>query len=90
MRAFRKVVDDCSFQDLGYWGVPFTWDNKQQGAANVKARLDRSLANAEFLQLFAFARVKHISSTESDHCYVLTELRQSQGSNIRGARIFGM
>ena len=30
MRGFREVVDHCSFQDLGWRGVPFTWDNKQQ------------------------------------------------------------
>ncbi|KAM3311944.1 hypothetical protein ACQJBY_032129 [Aegilops geniculata] len=27
MRAFRDVIDECSFQDLGWSGVPFTWDN---------------------------------------------------------------
>ena len=55
MRAFREAVDFCSFQDLGWRGVPFTWDNKQQGAANVKARLDRALANESFIALFEFA-----------------------------------
>jgi hypothetical protein len=49
MRGFRQAVEDCSLQDLGFSGVPFTWDNKQQGNANVKARLDRSFVNAEFL-----------------------------------------
>ena len=37
MQAFRKAVDDCSFLDLGWRGVPFTWDNKQHGDSNVKA-----------------------------------------------------
>ncbi|XP_073357949.1 uncharacterized protein [Aegilops tauschii subsp. strangulata] len=50
MRAFREVLEDCSLQDLGFSGVPFTWDNRQAGGANVKARLDRAVANAEFLQ----------------------------------------
>ena len=78
MQAFREVVDHCSFQDMGWRGVPFTWDNKQHGDANVKARLDRAFANASFLDLFEFMSVKHISSTTSDHCYVLAELKVEQ------------
>lgn len=75
MQAFREVVDFCSFQDMGWRGVPFTWDNMQQGNANVKARLDRALVNQSFLSLFEYSSVKHISSTASDHCYVLAELK---------------
>ena len=75
MRAFRKAISDCALQDLGWRGVPFTWDNRQQRDMNVKARLDRAFANAEFLQLFEFSNVKHISSVESDHCFLLTDCR---------------
>lgn len=63
MRAFRAIIDYCSFQDLGWRGVPYTWDKRQQGQANVKAGLDRALANAGFLSMFAYSSVKHISST---------------------------
>ena len=89
MRAFHETVDFCSFQDLGWRGIPFTWDNKQHGDANVKARLDRALVNASFLWLFEFSSVKHISSIASDHCYVLAELR-SRPQNLwpRGHRTF--
>lgn len=52
MRVLREVLDFCSFQGLGWRGVPFTWDNKQQGTSNVKARIDRALANASFRTLF--------------------------------------
>ena len=78
MQAFYDVIDFCSFQDVGWRGVPFTWDNRQQGDSNVKARLDRALANHEFMQLFEYTCVKHISSTASDHCYVVAELRRDQ------------
>ena len=78
MQAFCDVIDFCSFQDLGWGGVPFTWDSRQQGDSNVKARLDRALANDEFMQLFEYTCVKHISSTTSDHCYVVAELRRDQ------------
>ena len=75
MQAFREAIDACSFLDLGWRGVPFTWDNKQHEDSNVKARLDRALANNDFMQLFEYITIKHISSVASDHCYVLVELR---------------
>ena len=40
MRAFREVVDEISFQDLGWSGTAFTWDTHQAGDAKVKARLE--------------------------------------------------
>lgn len=89
MRAFREVVDECAFQDLGWSGVPFTWDNRQSGVANVKARIDRALANEEFRQQFRFTKVRHISAAESDHCFVLLEFRvQRDDHGRRGARLF--
>ncbi|XP_073362819.1 uncharacterized protein [Aegilops tauschii subsp. strangulata] len=86
MRAFREVLDDCAMQDLGYSGVPYTWDNRQAGSANVKARIDRGVANSEFLQHFELARVRHISAIESDHCFVFVETRVSV--DRRGPRQF--
>src|SRR5665811_421922 len=89
MCVFREVVEFCSFEDLGWRGVPFTWDNKQQGDSNIKARLDRAFANASFLSLFEFSSVKHISSTSSDHCCILAELCSSpQNAWSRGQRSF--
>jgi hypothetical protein len=36
------------------------------------------------------ARVKHISSVESDHCFVLTQLRQAGRQSINAQSYFGM
>jgi hypothetical protein len=75
MRAFREAVDDCALQDLGWSGVPYTWDNRQAGDNNVKARLDRALANYDFMQRFEHIRVRHVSAIESDHCFVMVEIK---------------
>ena len=75
MRAFRDVVSDCPLQDLGWSGVPYTWDNRQSGNANVKARLNRAFANEEFRQKYEHAKVLHVYSLESDHCFVVVDLR---------------
>ncbi|KAM0859687.1 hypothetical protein ACQ4PT_047052 [Festuca glaucescens] len=79
MRAFREVLEDCSLVDLGWSGVEYTWDNGQMGVANVKARLDRSLGNEAFMNMFAHKRVRHIVTSESDHCFVLSEVRVDVG-----------
>jgi hypothetical protein len=52
MRNFREAVDDCMLQDLGWSGSAYTWNNRQAGDANVKARLDRAFANPAFLTRF--------------------------------------
>ena len=89
MRAFRVAVADCALQVLGWCGVPFTWDNKQRGVVNVKARLDRALANEKFLELFEYMSVKHISSVESGHCYVMAELKSTlTNGRPRASRAF--
>ncbi|EMS49167.1 hypothetical protein TRIUR3_11463 [Triticum urartu] len=35
--AFPNAFDDCELVDLGFKGVPFTYDNKRRGRKNVKA-----------------------------------------------------
>lgn len=88
MRAFRDVIIECSFQDLGWSGVPFTWDNGQQGEMNVKARLDRALVNQGFLQRFEHSRVRHLSAMESDHCFVMVDIREKAINSGHGKRQF--
>jgi hypothetical protein len=78
MIPFQETVDDCELIDLGYSGLPYTWDNKKSGASNVKARLDRSFGNQALIQLFPVIKVRHVSIVESDHCMLWTELSQCQ------------
>ena len=47
---------DCCFLDLGFKGTPFTWCNVRPGEANVRIRLDRALATAEWRLLFPQAQ----------------------------------
>ncbi|KAM0931352.1 hypothetical protein ACQ4PT_000394 [Festuca glaucescens] len=77
MAGFREAVEHCSFSDLGYSGLPYTWDNRQEGARNIKARLDRSLGDDKFLERFDGTSVSHIQTTESDHCGILISMRKS-------------
>jgi hypothetical protein len=89
MRAFREVIDECLFQDLGWSGTEYTWDNGQAGDANVKARLDRAFGNEAFLSKFENTKVRHVVTTESDHCVLLVELRSGMADrNGRSGKQF--
>jgi hypothetical protein len=61
MRAFREAVEGCALQDLWFSGLPFTWDNRQDGRGDVKARIDRALGNTALLHQFQVVKVKHVS-----------------------------
>jgi hypothetical protein len=88
MEGFREAVEICGFTDLGYIGLPYTWDNRQPVGHNIKVRLDRGFANAEFFNLFQSIRVWHIQTTESDHCCLLLDCRRGGSARSRRKRAF--
>jgi hypothetical protein len=89
MRVFRECLEECGLNDLGWSGLPYTWDNRQPGDSNVKARLDRALGNTELLADFSVARVQHVSMVESDHCAVLVRMqRKNKNRSQPGRRCF--
>lgn len=77
MEGFREAVQYCEFTYLGYYGTPYTWDNRRGKGQNIKVRLDRALADVKMLDLFGDSTVTHMQTTESDHCAILVELRNS-------------
>jgi hypothetical protein len=52
MSVFREVLDFCNIRDIGFSGVPWTYDNRKEGARNVKVRLDRGVATQEWINCF--------------------------------------
>jgi hypothetical protein len=86
MEGFREAVDCCRMTDLGFSGLPYTWDNRKQGRANIKVRLDRGLGDDRFMELFENTSVHHVQTTESDHCALLIKVGRSDwlgGSNSK-------
>jgi hypothetical protein len=45
MQIFCEALSDCNLHDLGYSGLPWTYNNKQKDKKNVRIRLDRAVAN---------------------------------------------
>lgn len=74
MENFREVLLECNLFDLGFQGVPWTYNNKQEGDRNVKVRLDRAVACPQWSLLFPRCKVSHILSSRSDHCPIIIHL----------------
>ncbi|KAH1031801.1 hypothetical protein J1N35_043975 [Gossypium stocksii] len=72
MEAFRKVLEDFNLVDLGSSRNWFTWERGNLPETNIKERLDRSVANDEwvsrrkrnFIQKLNFEDVREIESME--------------------------
>jgi hypothetical protein len=87
MMDFREVLSHCDLHDLGFAGLPWTYNNNRDGAANVRVRLDRAVANTEWSDVFPDACVRHIGTVRSDHKLLLLRL-QDGGSHARGNMTF--
>jgi hypothetical protein len=48
MAKFREILSHCEVQDIGFSGMPWTYDNKQSGDRNVKVRLDGVVASTSW------------------------------------------
>ena len=76
MLDFREVLSHCDLHDLGFFGTPWTFDNKQSGNRNVKVRLDRVVASPSWSNIYPQSYVSHITSSRSDHCPIILKLEQ--------------
>jgi hypothetical protein len=95
MAGFREAVEYCDFTDLGYSGLPYTWDNKQVGGDNVKARLDRVFGDDRFLRCFGATNVSTyrllnlITVPCWSRCLADPDNVQTKFSSLFGMRICG-
>ncbi|KAA3486448.1 reverse transcriptase [Gossypium australe] len=73
MLAFRKVLEDCNLNDLGFRGRWFTWERGKFSSTNIRERLDRGVATLNWLELFPSFQVDHLTHSFSDHCPILLD-----------------
>jgi hypothetical protein len=45
MIDFCEVLSFCDLHDIGFQGLPWTYDNKQKGERNVRVWLDRTVTS---------------------------------------------
>lgn len=67
MKDFREALDECGFADLGFVGQKLTWCKRLTGGVTVWERLDRVVANTEWISLFPGYSITHLNTVFSDH-----------------------
>ena len=67
MQLFREAMDKCGFIDLGFVGSQFTWQKHFTNGHSIWERLDKALANNEWMLRFADSRVHHLSAISSNY-----------------------
>jgi len=74
MEEFGAALESCQLIDLGFRGYKFTWNNKRPSATNTRERLDRAVANKEWLDAFFASSVSHEFSHALDHMPLLLQI----------------
>ena len=67
MEAFREVLDECGFKDLGFVGSKYTWWRGNGGNNTIWERLDRVVATTDWIEIFSATKVVHLECGSSNH-----------------------
>ena len=76
MQDFRVILDHCGFVDLGFSGLDFTWHCIRRGEL-IWERLDRGVANYEWLAKFPMGRIKHLNCFTLNYRPILLSLDEN-------------
>nr|XP_009615867.1 uncharacterized protein LOC104108513 [Nicotiana tomentosiformis] len=71
---FLSMMEDCGLVDLGFYGSRYTWSNGKGPGAIVWKRLDRGLANDNWLVSFPTTTISHLTCAGSDHSPLLMKI----------------
>lgn len=67
IRSFCQTVDDLDLKEIHMQDATFTWSNNRQGAALVRAKLDRGFGNGSFLLQQPRCSITVLPMCSSDH-----------------------
>lgn len=71
MHAFRFLVKQCGFIDLGFSGPAYTWTNRRYSSTPTYERLDRCLVNDDWCGVYPNSNVYNLPIIMSDHAPIL-------------------
>lgn len=60
MSAFRALIKNCGFFDIGYSGPAYTWRNRQHTSNPIYQRLDRCLVNPDWCAVYPNTKVLNL------------------------------
>lgn len=84
------ALNELILCDLGSNGPAFTWTNKRKGLAHIKERLDRIVANNEWIMLFPEATINVLTVRGSDDSHILLSTNPRSSKLVRPFRFCKM
>lgn len=72
--------------DVGNVGPTFTWSNGRYGFQQIKEKLDKGLANGEWMTLFSRALISVLPRYASDHAPILLNTSGAMGAGPKPFR----
>ncbi|XP_027093499.1 uncharacterized protein [Coffea arabica] len=72
---FKNFIARNELVDLGFEGLPWTWNNNWSSGKKIKERLDRALTSVEWCRNNSEANLMHIQTVASDHDMLLMDTR---------------
>lgn len=87
MDWFKRVINLCAFHDWGFMGSPFTWSKNNGVEGKIHVRLDRALANNNWLTKFLRTKLHYIAMSTSDHhllvlCFLIAKSQSWGGGKL--------
>ena len=86
MEGFRECLSNYGLFDLGFVVQGFTWCNGRIGEQRTLVRLDRMVANEEWLNMFPEVKVVHRLMAAFDHCLLSLSLRMREPRRVARKR----
>uniref|UniRef100_A0A7N2LMG5 Reverse transcriptase n=1 Tax=Quercus lobata TaxID=97700 RepID=A0A7N2LMG5_QUELO len=87
MLQFVEAIDAYGLKDIGFVGPRFTWLYQRSDGVQIRERLDRALATADWVSLFPMAKLHHLTSTALDHSPLLLHFNRKKMKK-RGKKLF--
>jgi hypothetical protein len=91
MHQFRDALSEVGLSSLPFSGPRFTWRGRRHGVGWIKERLDRFVANGEWLALYPSLCCINVVSSAFDHFPIFMEMNPiTQGFHRKSFRFDAM
>ncbi|KAG6729377.1 hypothetical protein I3842_01G025800 [Carya illinoinensis] len=88
METFRHAIMDCSLNSIQTQGPFFTWSNNRKEGDFTKERLDRALANNNWMHCFTESYCQVIPTIKSDHSPILIHVENTASRRPCNTHLF--
>ncbi|XP_062114516.1 uncharacterized protein LOC133825616 [Humulus lupulus] len=78
--TFKDCIEECQLEYVKYSGCFFTWNNKQDKEGRIYSKIDRVMANQEWIIQYELTEVMFLSEGTFDHSpAILLTLKRLKG-----------